>query len=99
MVLNFTGLYKENYEYTVFLEVWPQLAFTDSGIMEDLPSIMLEYDIGHDRHKIPVDGIHLVKWRGYLFFPHAPMVFTVHVLTSGAREGIGGSGRERSWSL
>lgn len=39
MVHIFTGLYKWNYEHMVFLQVWPQLSFTDSHIMEDLPSI------------------------------------------------------------
>lgn len=58
--------------------------------MEDLPSITLEYNIGHDRHKIPMDGIHLVTQRDYLFFPHSLTVFTVRILASGAGEGIGG---------
>lgn len=57
--------------------------------MEDLPSITLEYDIGHDRHKIPMDGTHLGKPRDYLFLPHTSTAFAVLIQASRAREGIG----------
>lgn len=89
MVHSFTGLYKWNYE-DVFLQVWPQLSFTDCHMMEDLPSIPLEYDIDHNRHKIPMNGIHSVIQRDYPFFPCTPVVFTIYILALGAREGIGG---------
>lgn len=54
----------------VFVQVWPQLSFPDSHKLGDFPSILLEYGLGHDRHKILMVGF----LRPRLFFPHAPVL-------------------------